>query len=1473
MAKKEDTREGSVGKKKELQSLLKQAKAELHNEDYDECVSLCKSILKLDKDNFYALLFMGKSLQFKKRKDEALKCYVKACELNPDQALCWKGQLSVRVEDADYSAFFECILQYTKLLISKNDPLTEAVSYVDEYVKNHGPASIPLKTYYLRQIIPGLSELGDLLGYQVASPSKSLGTLIDIVESEETAEIKKIKERTKLTFSISLTERAKNDRYNEKIWPLVSVSEIPQLYELLINLEQDDHERYKIQDKYLRYKYNLLLVAPTAPAEVKASLRADILDIVDGLVLIKCPSEFAWNLYFDWYDPASLGDLQLDNIATYLSLFGTEKGYGSIFYQFLISDICPFDKNKIIDYLEPAKRKKGERRRAKKTNAGSVTEQKQESNAETEEEEAKDKTDPQEEKDKRFEIFDVNPQNILTSMNAKFSQVKNSVICCRIVLDYYVHMKEYVLALDASKQFTKTIVDLKNKIGSNFVHSKFSHTLNLATIYTYYEAPKNFSKALSLYNSLSEKDPENLTIKIGKALILVETKKFEDASQIFLDLIKNNPHNVDAIQEYGWCQLHLNNYDLGRKYLENALSILQDEDNKSYKPSNIIDISSKLLYRLAISYFMEFNNSETVMDSETLQNSVNKCTSLLLKCLKISPNYAPAFTTLGSIYYDYADNKDRAIRCFYKAFELDPAEIEASYKLAEHFASISDWQMTDIICRAVIENDRAKRNLNSPIAKLNDNSWPYRILGCVSMEFKNDTKAIEYFQTALRMNPFDIASWLGLGEAYISRGRIDASIRVFSHVIRLQSGIEDNECEITVEMEMKADWHAIYLLASSYSSMLEFDKSIRLLNNLLKYDKKQKENPCILILLIETMILRCGTEITRGAILRASDTLLETFDLLFSAFKLEAKSMKLWKSLSELIVIALKIQLSIPRIRFSKIGEIVKDLQLEKNDLWDDLNLSGYDIDHMIANKEYVLLCHLFYTLSCIGGFLCCKSDDIRILRSSLIFNLALSLLSWYKYSNIAVFRDLSIKALNKAILLEPDNAEYWNCLAIVLSRKNAKVSQHCFIKALALDNKSPIYWFNLGMLYVDNSDFELANESFIRAQSLFASSPDPWVGQAIVSRETDDKVSAKNLFTHSYSLSKGSNPSNTLLYAISVLDAVMGGSEDERDLETVQQLTSVNYGMMNYLKFYPNDTFALELSIDISERLYSFTGGIQHSEKLCLLLEQEYEKFETEEILINFCRAKCQLSRLLLAKKEYSRANEICEEIGALLGTIDTFTADVQKCMLSCFTVLGLVLYFQNEFDQSLVEFKKLLEVFPENKKIVVLISQVLYASGESEAKQAAMDELLNNIEEHGVSLIVSMTIAAISLVEGWEDYSVAVKEFLEQLSLESLIADSHREIPKLLTMISNKINAKGERAERLWERNAVLFPGDTAIWGNLDNEVTLDLCANSSKESAMSVSAAYVKTNRLREVQRGILLSGGVSEEGLSLLCSLAN
>lgn len=59
------------------------------------------------------------------------------------------------------------------------------------------------------------------------------------------------------------------------------------------------------------------------------------------------------------------------------------------------------------------------------------------------------------------------------------------------------------------------------------------------------------------------------------------------------------------------------------------------------------------------------------------------------------------------------------------------------------------------------------------------------------------------------------------------------------------------------------------------------------------------------------------------------------------------------------------------------------------------------------------------------------------------------------------------------------------------------------------------VAWTNLGLLYLQHQDLELANQAFVRAQVLDSSHPLAWLGQALVANAHGDELKAENIFEH----------------------------------------------------------------------------------------------------------------------------------------------------------------------------------------------------------------------------------------------------------------------------------------------------------------------------------------------------------------------
>ncbi|GJQ65964.1 hypothetical protein Trydic_g4060 [Trypoxylus dichotomus] len=74
-----------------IKKLLKEAREAINSKDYQTTLKLCKSILKEDKDNYMALVFMGISLQEIGPDEQAPVAFKKAIQLNASNVLAWNG--------------------------------------------------------------------------------------------------------------------------------------------------------------------------------------------------------------------------------------------------------------------------------------------------------------------------------------------------------------------------------------------------------------------------------------------------------------------------------------------------------------------------------------------------------------------------------------------------------------------------------------------------------------------------------------------------------------------------------------------------------------------------------------------------------------------------------------------------------------------------------------------------------------------------------------------------------------------------------------------------------------------------------------------------------------------------------------------------------------------------------------------------------------------------------------------------------------------------------------------------------------------------------------------------------------------------------------------------------------------------------------------------------------------------------------
>lgn len=80
---------------KEVKTALKNARDAIRSKDYKEALKHCKTVLKQEKNNYNAWVFIGVAAAELEQPDQAQGAYKKAAELEPDQLLAWQGLASL----------------------------------------------------------------------------------------------------------------------------------------------------------------------------------------------------------------------------------------------------------------------------------------------------------------------------------------------------------------------------------------------------------------------------------------------------------------------------------------------------------------------------------------------------------------------------------------------------------------------------------------------------------------------------------------------------------------------------------------------------------------------------------------------------------------------------------------------------------------------------------------------------------------------------------------------------------------------------------------------------------------------------------------------------------------------------------------------------------------------------------------------------------------------------------------------------------------------------------------------------------------------------------------------------------------------------------------------------------------------------------------------------------------------------------
>lgn len=1192
-------------------------------------------------------------------------------------------------------------------------------------------------------------------------------------------------------------------------------SDLENLYASIIDWTDDDKTRRQYEEKVLQHAYDTLVVSE---ASKKNEKREHVINLSRGLVILKHPFALAWKIVLEWKDVNELEELDRGLLTEYILHF-PDDGLSKVLQGYLDSEISPF---------------------AKPTN---TPEQGQED---------KDDTHPMSAEDR------------LILMTEGIEESSDSILSHRIMGEYFLYLDEYESAATIANQAQKPLQKELSVSGLSLRNSVDAIDIILARAYVYYKAPRHHPEARLLFDKVLQHKPIHTTALIGVGLILEEQEDYPSAID-FLERALTRVPSPKIKAEVAWCRALLGDYDTAIHGLEACLTEMQGSDTGKQT------LRSQTLYRIGTCIW----ERDT---SKAARKDRSGAYARFLSSLQTDLNNAPAYTSLGIYYADYAKDQKRARKCFQKALELSASEVVAAERLARSFAKSAEWDLVEVVAQRVVESGRVNPahsvNKAAPRSKKSRVSWPFAALGVVQLNRQDYTQSIVSFQSALRSSPEDYYSWVGLGESYQNSGRFIAATRAFDQAQKL-TNINGKE--------VVDSWFCSYMLANVKRELGEYENAIASYREVLIVRPREFG---VSIALLQTLMDSAWRSIELGFFGRSVLLATEAVDVASDVSELRNDSFDLWKALSDACSTFSWAQ------AYAKDGPIKKvrallgaGIEIGEFQLLSDVDGVGEDmLQKNLSDIDKASPVEYF-----VHAAILANKRSIRVSASDFHARaIAWYNLGWTEYrAHVCLVEDIdsgsrqnslrylkaSVQCFKKAIELESGNSEFWNSLGVVTTVLNPKVSQHSFVRSLHLNDRSAKVWTNLGTLYLIQNDQQLANEAFSRAQSTDPDHAQAWLGQGILAAQLGDTQEAHTLFTHAFEIATASSPIIKKQYALSAFDHFLSYPQYKNMTSILQSRLALHQLRCQQ----PADIAFQHLLSLFSERAGDFSSAAQSLENICLELETDYEDSESTTSLAKFSQAKSELSRVLLAERKYASAAENADTALDLSAEEEVQGAAWKKHRLSAHMTAGLAYYYQGSMDSAINMFRSALEETQGDPDIICLLAQVLWAKGGHEERTVAREQLLDCVNKFPGYVDATTLLGAIALLDDDPDMIEAVSKALQSFQArDDLTPGQKRQIDQLLHATATLCpREEGEESSTISAATTavMLSPCQPQAWARLadldDGSYPADMAVLMATKSVLqggSLSAedlcrAYAGTGRLEDAQSAVMVAPWVS------------
>ncbi|KAI1080427.1 TPR-like protein [Whalleya microplaca] len=1394
---------------------LKAINDAIRHQKWDDALVQTENLINKDPRNYQAHVFKAFALDKKNQLEPAEAAYRTATEIRPD-AQAWQGLIKLHEKQGPRALpkYQHAALKLAEIFRDANEmyKCQDVVDKFIDYARAQGDRSQYVQA--LQLILPD-SPIYPALEGRVPHPAKTYETIAQILEVDEKKRINTLigERRTRLGAKISEVTLEVNRE-------VLCQSKLAWVYEQLILWTPDDDIRRQYEEKLLQFRYDRLLVMP--PPDKTAELYV-VQKLASDMVIIKHPFKLAWDIAVEWQDCKEIKDWDVNVLNEYCSYFPDSDLY-RVLTGFMTSDFSPFPK-KTPQSRTPVLASEGDDESEDDEDGGAPT-----------------------------SVIPYTDEDRLLMMTEGISTT-NSLLAHRLMGEYYQHLEEHESNVELMRKAMKIMMAETEKTGKVFVNANLSFMLYLGTALVFYQSPRNHGEAKFLFDKVLEVDPTSTSAMIGVGLIYEEEEEFDQAINFLDRALKGDSSNLRVRAEVGWLYALKGDYARGKAELESLLASMTG-------PTTSKDLLAQTQYRLGCCVW-------DLDPSQPARKSRNGAYAYFLDALKSNFSYAPAYTSLGVYYADYAKDKKRARRCFLKAVELSAAEVESAERLARSFADDGDWDRVELVAQRVVDTGRVKP---PPGSKKKGISWPLSALGVAELNKQDYVKAIVSFQQALRIAPEDYHSWVGLGESYHNSGRYIAATKAIQNAQKLE---ESGRAETLGDT-----WFTKYMLANVKRELGEFDEAVTLYHEVIS---SRPEEEGVAIALMQTLVENASDCVEKGLFGKSIELATETLSFALTVPAGMTNTFNFWKATGDACAIFPSVQ---SRVHDFPTDYVCKLLDLGAGheiayEILQDVDAVGKGVvfaKGIFADDEQLgvnLTQSLHATILAHKRAIHVSADDTHA-QAIAYYNLGwaenrahLCLPSQLRVRSTR-YQKAAVRCFKRAIELEAGNTDFWNSLGVVTSEINPSVAQHAFVRSLYLNERNPHTWTNLGALALLQNDIQLANEAFTRAQSTDPDYAHAWLGQGFVALLYGDPKEARGLLTHAMDISESSSLLARRQYSTSLFDHILTNPPNLNVTALVRPLFALT--QLRHLK--PQDLAYQHLSTLFQERTDDSLGAIGTLEKACEQLEADYEATESAESLGRFALAKTDLARSYLAAGEYAKATD-CGEMALQLSSDESakeLTAEQRtKARLSAHMTVGLAEYFAENADAAVSYFETALEESSGNPDAACVLAQMLWASGGDEARERARTVLFDVIENDPSHVQSVLLLGIIALLDADEESLEAVVSELHTLRTSDKVTDAEHsqigEVMRAVAALSGNSNENDVLAQV--QNDIMLYPHLPHGWSRLAElsgeeypaamalNVALKAIPPRGELGAVDLADAYAGTGKAADAQTAIFIA----------------